>query len=70
MYELREVQVIKKHSVSVRLPDNFPSDKAEIVITPYSNLELSKFENKHKLPDLIYISKIDYASQIILEDRQ
>lgn len=68
MYELREIQRIENNHIDVQIPDDFPAEIAEIIIKPYIQESL-KSKEKRKLPDLVFISKKDYASQIILEER-
>ncbi len=68
MIAIREIIEIHNNTINIKLPLDFPKGKAEVIVLPVSSKK-NKNPFKPDLPDLINISKKDYASQIILEDR-
>jgi hypothetical protein len=70
MYAIREIADVDNNIIKVQLPLDFPSKKAEIFIVPFDEIKIKSKTKKLNLPELISITKQNYASQIILEDRR
>ena len=70
MYAIREIADIKNNIINIHIPNDFPSDKAEIIILPLNNPNKNSKDKKLDLPDLISIVNNNYASAIILEERR
>lgn len=67
MESLREIADVKNNQLQIVLPEDFPSNQAEVIIFPY-HLR-NRINTRVELPELIKIEKENYASQIILEER-
>ncbi len=68
MIAIREIINIKNNTISINLPLDFPKGKAEVIVMPIE-AKKKKFASRPDLPELINISKKDYASEIVLEER-
>lgn len=68
MIAIREIIDVMNNTISINLPLDFPKGKVEVIVMPIKE-KRKKNNAKPELPELINISKKDYASKIILEDR-
>ncbi len=59
---------VEDNVLKINLPKDFPSGKAEVIVLAVE--ELKRKRKKFVLPELVEISKKNYASQIILEERR
>jgi hypothetical protein len=64
MYAIREIADIENNLIKITLPEDFPSNKAEIIIFPVNVNQKKTKRRKPELPELVAIDKHDnYSSK-------